>query len=201
MFWLGIVGTGCRVVGGHPGHTVFEIREMLSACNVKLIITEPQLLTKVRKSVAGCEVKPQIYCYGGLDSPDEGDIGDWRELVRHGEKDWQTLPVEQAKEDIAAYCATSGTTGTPKYAAISHSYFVREGMHREAQAAKRPYPISRLVSLPLMHTFATPIVIVASFRCGTPTYVMRRFAAEAFISTISNFSITEIPVVPPMLSA
>ena len=200
IFYLAIIGAGCRVIGGNPGHTVFEIRQTLAVCNVKLVITEPQLLDKVREAAKECTECPLIHTYGDTILSSEKASDSCNDLMQHGEQDWMTLTEEEAREEEVAYFATSGTTGSPKYAAISHAYFVHGGANIEKDASKKPYPIRRLVSLPLMHAFAAPLVIVGALRCGTPTYLMSRFSPQAFLQALERFDITEMPVVPSMLS-
>ena len=181
IFYLGIIGASCRVVGGNPGHTVFEIRQMLSTCKVRLIITEPQLLDKVQKAAKECEIHPSIYTYGESIGCSRNKLTNWRYLLQHGERDWLALTKAEAEKEIAAYFATSGTTASPKYAALSHAYFTRAGSNIEVDVLRKPYHISRLVSLPLMHAFAAPLVIVGALRCGTPTYLMARFSTKVFL--------------------
>ncbi|KAI4153957.1 MAG: hypothetical protein LQ340_001975 [Diploschistes diacapsis] len=201
VFYLGILGASCRVVGGNPGHTVFEIRQMLSTCKVRLIITEPQLLDKVQKAAEECEIHPSIYTYGESIDGSSHKLTNWRSLLQHGERDWLALTKAEAEKEIAAYFVTSGTTASPKYAAVSHAYFTQAGSNIEVDVLRKPYPISRLVSLPLMHAFVAPLVIVGALRCGTPTYLMARFSTKVFLESLSGYGITEIPAVPSMLSA
>ena len=200
IFYLAIIGAGCRVIGGNPGHTVFEIRQAFAVCNVKLVITEPQLLDKVQEAAKECTECPLIHTYGNTILSSEKGINSCSDLMRHGEQSWITLTEEEARKEEAAYFATSGTTGSPKYAVVSHAYFVHGGTNIEKDASKKPYPIRRLVSLPLMHAFAAPLVIVGALRCGTPTYLATRFSPEQFLQALRKFDITEMPVVPSMLS-
>ena len=200
IFYLAIIGAGCRVVGGNPGHTVFEIQQTLAVCKVKVIITEPQLLDKVQEAAKECNKCPLIYTYGDTLPSSEKGVNSCNDLMQQGEEDWLTLTEEETRKEEVAYFATSGTTGSPKYAAVSHAYFVHGGTNLELDSSNKPYPIRRLVSLPLMHAFAAPLVIVGALRCGTPTYLMSRFTPQAFLEALPNFGITETPVVPSMLS-
>ena len=173
---------------------------MLSTCNVRLIVTEPRLLEKVREAIRESTVQPEIYTL--VDQDLENDIErPWTELIKHGEEDWITLSEQEAKETIATYFSTSGTTGPPKYAAVSHAYFTTVASNITVEAKRKPYQIKRLISLPLMHAFAAPLVLGAALRCGSPTYLMARFEPTTFLDAIARFGITEIPVVPSMLSA
>jgi acyl-CoA synthetase (AMP-forming)/AMP-acid ligase II len=48
----------------------------------------------------------------------------WTELLQHGESDWTS--VADTGNTAAAYVSTSGTSGLPKAAILSHSYMVSQ---------------------------------------------------------------------------
>lgn len=195
------MGAGARVAGGNPGHTVFELQSLLSKCSVNFIITETSLLGKAQAAASSCTIDPSsiFLCDGHETFP--SDPRSWRSLLQYGETDWDVLSESDAANTPTAYYSTSGTTGAPKFAAVSHSYQVASGSYIELEANAKPYSVSRLVSLPLMHAFAAPLVHCAALRCGTPTYILSRFSVDAFVDAISTFQITEFPVVPSMLIA
>jgi long-subunit acyl-CoA synthetase (AMP-forming) len=59
----------------------------------------------------------------------------WNTLLDHGEKDW--VEVEDPNTTPAAYVSTSGTSGLPKAAVISHSYFMFQGEYQDRISAPR----------------------------------------------------------------
>lgn len=65
----------------------------------------------------------------------------------------------------------------------------------------KQYAVSRLISLPLFHSFGASFVQNSAFQSGEPTYVMRRFDAEIFTSLVDRFNVTEIAVVPTMVAS
>lgn len=60
-----------------------------------------------------------------LDDPLETEarsgVPSWTPLLQHGDHDWSPLTEEQAATTLAMLYQTSGTSGMPKYAAVSHS--------------------------------------------------------------------------------
>lgn len=155
----------------------------------------------ISRASAACGIRASnIYL---LDDPLETEassgVPSWSSLLQHGDHDWSPLTEEQAATTIAMLYQTSGTSGMPKYAAVSHTYFMANGAYIQQDCEQKPYDIRRLVALPLFHAFAGPLVHVAAIRCGTPTYILGRFSVPAYLDAIRAYQITDIPVVPSML--
>ena len=102
----------------------------------------------------------------------------WSDLLQYGEQDWTRINDEEtAKATIAVLQSTSGTTGLPKVAATSHYALVAAGVAIQ-ESNQRSYEVTRLISLPLFHSFGTSFVQISAFHYGEPTYIMRRFSAR-----------------------
>ena len=122
-------------------------------------------------------------------------------MLRHGEHDWIRISDETtAKSTIAALQPTSGTTGLPKVATTSHYALVAAGVAMRV-SVQIPYKVSRLISLPLFHSFGASFVHLSAFHYGEPTYIMRRFSAKGFVHALSQLEMTEIAVVPAMMAS
>ena len=120
--------------------------------------------------------------------------------MEHGEADWMTFEeAKQAKSTIAILSFTSGTTGFPKAAMVSHSYAINQ--LRILKHQDPPYEVSRLIGIPAFHAFAIPLMTGCAIREQQTAYIMRRFDLKTFLESIDRFKITEIPMVPTMLIA
>jgi acyl-coenzyme A synthetase/AMP-(fatty) acid ligase len=138
----------------------------------------------------------------------------WRKLLSHGEASW--IAVEDPSNTTAVYFSTSGTSGLPKAAVVSHSYLTTQG---EIQAETvsgsdkvsrlKPgltthqgaysFQVSCLIALPPFHAYVFQIQHALPLRKGIPIYVMPRYEPKNFLSAIEKFQITRIPIVPPIL--
>jgi acyl-coenzyme A synthetase/AMP-(fatty) acid ligase len=65
----------------------------------------------------------------------------WRKLLSHGEASW--IAVEDPNNAAATYFSTSGTSGLPKAAIVSHSYLTAQG-EIQAETVSESDKVSRL---------------------------------------------------------
>lgn len=141
----------------------------------------------------------------------------WRVLLEYGEEAWHTFGSKlEAKSTPAALACTSGTTGLPKVAVMSHYHYVAQSLQL-ACSAEKPYEVRctthtgekllilsqvrRLLCLPSFHAFVFPLVHLEPLREGHTTWIMKRFKLEAYIDNIARHRITETAVVTPIVLA
>ncbi|KAK8247645.1 amp dependent CoA ligase [Phyllosticta capitalensis] len=193
VLYLGIIGAGAIFTGINPSSTPTELSHHFRTTNPKLIIAEPMLLHKMLSmaEVTGFD-RSNIFAFdtGGFGSI--FGIRGWHTLLEHGERDWVRPDPDKT---VATYSATSGTSGLPKWAMISHSYHVTQAaFHCSAESAK----MVRLFMLAPFHAFGSPIV-PASIRQGIRTYIMHRYNESDFIDCVRRHKISETYIAPPIL--
>lgn len=102
-------------------------------------------------------------------------------------------------EDTAAILYTSGTTGQPKGAELSHSNLVLNAL-----AANRTFdshesrPDRYLLVLPLFHSFAQTMNMNAGFSTGATLVLQQRFDPESVLEIMRTERITVFSGVPTM---
>ena len=196
-------------MGSNPANQRYEVDHFVQLGNPKFIITEEKSLDTVLTVCKERQVpKHNVFLldFDVLSKPDQYSSIDkcagfrpFTELLQHGEQAWHRIDNElEAKQSPAAYFPTSGTTGLPKLAMVSHWNLVAHHLiiHQDT-----PYDVRRLISLPFFHLFATSFSFIQPTRYGHTTYVMKRFKLDSFVQNHDQYQITEAYMAPPMLIA
>ena len=127
----------------------------------------------------------------------------WRTLLEHGEDDWVRFnDLETAKNTTAFLMFSSGTTGLPKAAQLSHYNLVAQHtmVHENPQHLEQ-YNVSRVCCLPFFHAATAPYTHTSTLRSGMPSYIMRRFQLDDWLTYMEHYRITSTMLVPPMVVA
>ncbi|KAK0508724.1 hypothetical protein JMJ35_009000 [Cladonia borealis] len=204
MIYMAIIGTGARFTGSNPGYTSLELNHHVHTSGAKYIISEPHMLSTVQATAKECNIPDErIFVFDAHDKTpyDQFPHRSWESLLQHGEEDWVKFrdPYRDMRNTIATLAFTSGTTGLPKAAMISHHYSVAQ-IHAIRSQGK-PYPVNRLICLPAFHNFALPMITGCAIREQQSVYIMRRFELKLYLDSIKNYDITESPMVPAMIIA
>jgi long-chain acyl-CoA synthetase len=111
-------------------------------------------------------------------------------------------PVFQAvlgeETDAAVILYTSGTTGQPKGAELSHSNLVLNALTCNRLFGSTPGTDVHLVSLPLFHSFGSSVQMNAGFSMGATLVLLPRFDAEAAIDLLQSEDVSFFAGVPTM---
>ncbi|KAL9118389.1 MAG: hypothetical protein Q9187_005065 [Circinaria calcarea] len=222
--YFGIIGAGGVFNGSNPALQVFELQQLFKLIQPKLIITSQDLLSNIFKVVHGSKLSSvQIYSldansfsfpvsihpptpprstdgvFSGNDGPTQDSYQFFEDLLMYGEEDWVEIADEQtAKSTTAALFATSGTSGLPKVAALSHTALVA-WLEAGRSRTQKPYEVTRLIPIPLFHCFGALFGCAFPILNAEPTYILPRFSLDDFVNTIHRFGITETVVAPPIL--
>jgi len=100
--------------------------------------------------------------------------------------------------DTAVILYTSGTTGQPKGAELSHSNLVLNALTCNRLFGSTPGTDVHLVTLPLFHSFGSTVQMNAGFSMGATLVLLPRFDAQAAISLLQSEDVTFFAGVPTM---
>jgi long-chain acyl-CoA synthetase len=130
----------------------------------------------------------------------------WTDLMRQGAEALADAPSSaldfkerpQARE-VAVYLYTSGTTGHPKGAMLSHRNLIWD-----AEACHRVIPLDEsdvcVCVLPMFHSFAQQVYIIFGIRYGTSVVILDRFVPATVLQALHECKATMFCAVPSMFA-
>ncbi|KAH8812215.1 4-coumarate-CoA ligase-like protein [Xylogone sp. PMI_703] len=203
IIFLAIIGAGGVFTGTNPAYTTYELTHHLQTAEAKFVISEPEIIGNMLEAGEKCGIQREnIFIFNVLGQTIQPGFRSWEYLLQHGERDWVKFDSEEiSRATTAARMFSSGTTGLPKAAMISHYNFIAEHTLSMEIYEPKAYSIRRLHALPEFHMAAVPSVHVAPLRGGHTAYVMRRFELEPYLSYLEKYQITELLIVPPLVLA
>ncbi|MFC1820303.1 long-chain fatty acid--CoA ligase [Thermodesulfobacteriota bacterium] len=105
--------------------------------------------------------------------------------------------VQTGPEDSAVILYTSGTTGYPKGAELSHSNMLMNALNVRESEYLKPDDIQVIV-LPLFHSFGQTILMNAGFSAGNAIILIPRFTPEDVLNAVQYDGGTIFGGVPTM---
>jgi long-chain acyl-CoA synthetase len=159
--------------------------------------------------LSDAEAKVVLAWHGFAEEAELGaaDAGAELVVVAPGELEWRlagTAPradiAERGRDDTAVILYTSGTTGTPKGAELTHA-----NLARNAEVAQELFGLHEgsviLGSLPLFHSFGQTCALNASVLAGAAVTMLPRFDAGRALEIVERDLVTIFMGVPTMYGA
>jgi long-chain acyl-CoA synthetase len=110
---------------------------------------------------------------------------------------FETVTTEPTDTAVVLY--TSGTTGRPKGAELSHSNLVLNAMTcHQVFGNRAASPDVHLVTLPLFHSFGSTLQMNAGFSVGATLVLLPRFDAQQAVALLEQENVTFFAGVPTM---
>jgi long-chain acyl-CoA synthetase len=173
--YLGALKTGAITVSVNSGSRRNEVSYILRDSGARALVTTEDLLEEVPAAFEG-----RVFFAGRFGT---------------SSKEARTATRAMSPSDPAAIVYTSGTTGQPKGATLSHENVVRNIDAKQRYLGLRSDDRA-LLFLPLFHCFGQNAVMNAVLHAGACIVLHRRFELGAVLRSISGDGVTMIFGVP-----
>ncbi|WP_110207856.1 class I adenylate-forming enzyme family protein [Nocardioides daejeonensis] len=192
--YLGALRAQLVVVPANPRSTAAELGRMLADCGARLVIADDASVGVVREAVSRGGAAARVVVVG---TPGEGELG-YGDLVAHGEHP----PMPQLDpEATAVLLYTSGTSGPPRGAMLSHRALLA---NIEQVASVDPPMLTAtdvvLGVLPLFHVYGLNAVLGATLHRRAKLVLADTFSPDGTLDLIDDEAISVVPVAPPVFA-
>ena len=188
VIYYGLLRAGCVVV---PMNVLLKSREVtfhLKDSGAKLLFAWHEVVEEAEKGAAGAGVETIQVAPGSFE-----------ELLVGTEPHPDV--VQRADDDIAMILYTSGTTGTPKGAELTHRNLAENArVTAETVICSQPEDVI-LGALPLFHAFGQTCALNASVYSGSCLSLLPRFDPGQALEILHRDRVTVFVGVPTMYSA
>ncbi|WP_082554453.1 class I adenylate-forming enzyme family protein [Aeromicrobium sp. Root495] len=199
--YFGILRGGMVAVPVNPRATAREIGRMIADSHVRLVLCDENGAAQVREALAGRSgdaAVPVDVVVDGI-APEAGETSFGRFLA-------DAPAVEpmapRDSEATAVILYTSGTSGKPRGAVLSHRALLA---NIEQTAAIEPPPVDGddvvLGLLPMFHVYGLNAVLGQAVRQQAPTILVDRFDPTGLLQLIAAEGITNVALAPPVIAA
>jgi len=164
--YFGIVKAGATAVPLNTFLTVPELEYIIQDSGMRALVTSGEFRDKANKIIEGDTRPEHVIC-----APGHGDVigaTPFGTLV----KDGQNGKGADGDDEPAAILYTSGTTGRPKGAILTHSNLLSN-----AASAAKAYEVTKrdrlLLFLPMFHAFSFLVCMLLPVSCGASVIILK----------------------------
>lgn len=166
-----------------------ELTHILNDCGASVLIHDADIVSKLPATADVSALRHRLSVGG----PSAGSH-DYETLAASG----VALPHAQvSEEDTAVILYTSGTTGRPKGAMLTHMNIIHSAMHFELCLGLGTDERS-LLAVPASHVTGLVATLFTMLRTAGCSVIMRAFKAEDFLSLAAHEKVTQTLMVPAM---
>jgi long-chain acyl-CoA synthetase len=208
--YLGVLRAGLTAVPANPRAATGELMRTLADSGALVVIGDAATATTVRSAVAGLEdalrgaddelrakaTVPRVVVAGGAAVAGEVGLDD----IITGDGRPVVSPADP--EALALLLYTSGTSGRPRGAMLSHRALLANIAQTAAiePAPMRPDDVV-LGLLPLFHVYGLNCVLGQVLAQGARMVLLDHFDADATLDLVAEHRVTNLPVAPPVIAA
>ncbi|MBA3655596.1 MAG: AMP-binding protein [Actinobacteria bacterium] len=193
--YLAALGAGGVVVPLNPQSPAAELTEQLGLVRPKFLVVGPagrEAVAAINTTAVGVA---HLLAPAGVSI--DGAIA--LDALFGGEA---TAVVDRDDVDVAALLFTSGTSGAPKAAMLTHGS-LRANLEQAQRHPGRAVQADDVVLgvLPLFHIFGLNVVLGLTLFAGAAVVLIERFDPVSALETVVNHKVTIVLGAPPMFTA
>ncbi|MBX3511387.1 MAG: acyl--CoA ligase [Hyphomonadaceae bacterium] len=216
-FWAGVLA-GAVVTPLNAWWTGPELEYGLQNSGSSVLVVDNERYERVREHLGACPELRKVYVSRAKEEIADpaverleaviGPVNEWGKLADAPDV-LSTFPQRGPDDDVTIFY-TSGTTGKPKGAVISHRNIISNiwngasaqarAFLRRGEAPPQPDPSlpqkSFLISVPFFHATGCFAIMIPALMRGDKIVMQRRFDAEAALQLIQQERITHFGGVP-----
>jgi long-chain acyl-CoA synthetase len=197
IIYYGILHAGAVVVPVNVLYQQSEIEHYLKdseAVAFFTFLTFEEESRKAFQATPGCEHFIVTGPRDWLDAPEVGE--NFMHLMAAADTEFDT--VQTMPDDTAVILYTSGTTGTPKGAELTHFNMFFNAHYCATEITRVAPGEVGLVTLPLFHSFGQTCLMNASVLAGATMSMLPRFETQKAIEVICRDKVQLLALVPTM---
>jgi len=191
--YFGALYAGCSIVPINVLAAAPEVAYFLADSGAKLLIAHPLFADAARRGAAEAE-RPLVLAGGG-----PAAAADTLEAMQEAPPRSGIHPT--GADDVAVILYTSGTTGKPKGAELTHSNLFVNCAFVVPRLVPPTSDLVALATLPLFHSFGQTCIQNATLANGGTVSLLPRFDAKAAFEILERDRVTIFAGVPTMYFA
>src|SRR6478735_8613910 len=193
--YLGVLRAQAVAVPVNPLAAVGELARMIADSGARMVVADADTVVNVRAAAATLESPPRLVVVGATLQPGERGYDQLRAQPA------RPAPPLQDPEKLAALLYTSGTSGLPRAAMLTH----RALLANVEQCAQVEPPMIHgddvvLGVLPLFHVYGLNAVLGSVLRRRAKLVLVERFDPQETLAIIDDEACSVVPVAPPVFA-
>ncbi len=188
VVYYGILRAGAVVVPMNPLLKAREVSYYLSDSGARVLFAWPAAAEEAHRGAAGSSAAVVVT------NPESF-------ATVLGEFEPEPAVVDRQGSDTAVLLYTSGTTGQPKGAELTHANLVRNAQVTNEELLHLEPGDTVFGGLPLFHSFGQTVSLNTAMATGATLSLLPRFDAGAALDLMARHHVTALAAVPTMYAA
>ncbi|WP_243291439.1 fatty acid--CoA ligase family protein [Bacillus sp. FJAT-47783] len=199
----GALKVGATVIPVNPTYTSKEIGYILNNGDVKLVITIDKLLPLFETmneqfpkvvNIVSCPTSSESIDIESFPSL-KGKLEPFTSLVANGSPHYEGPTLQE--DDVAVILYTSGTTGKPKGAMLTHKNVFSNAADVGAYLQMN-YDDKVIAALPMFHVFCLTVALNGPLMAGATVIIVPKFSPAEIFRLVKTYKATVFAGVPTM---